>query len=308
MRQLFAASMIGRLPIGITGLAILILVQSTTGSFARGGAATGCYVAGLAASRTGTRPLDRSLRSATRPDGLLACCFRRRSARSWPAYRAQVAAVASPAARRSRRRHLPADHRLHAHFPQAPAGGRRDALDRVLARIGPDRDDLHRRTDAGRAARRGSVACRRRCWPQLAAVCTAHSSFCARPRCALGASGHATDAACSARSPSRGFVPLIGVILCYSIAFGLLEIGMTAYATEAGNPALAGVLLGLMSAGSALGGLAYGSRSWHSPLVAAVRADARSDGRGPRHARSAVEPLVVCGLVRSSRGSSWRPH
>lgn len=60
---------------------------------------------------------------------------------------------------------------------------------------------------------------------------------------------------------------LIGVILCYSMAFGLLEIGLTAYATERGNPALAGVLLGLMSAGSALGGLAYGSRSWHFPLT-----------------------------------------
>jgi predicted MFS family arabinose efflux permease len=64
-----------------------------------------------------------------------------------------------------------------------------------------------------------------------------------------------------------GFAPLIGVILCYSIAFGLAEIGLTAYATEAGSPALAGVLLGLMSVGSAAGGLTYGSRSWHFPLV-----------------------------------------
>jgi predicted MFS family arabinose efflux permease len=65
----------------------------------------------------------------------------------------------------------------------------------------------------------------------------------------------------------RGFLPLIAVILCYSMAFGLLEVGFTAYATEAGNIALAGVLLGLMSAGSALGGLAYGSRSWYLPLA-----------------------------------------
>jgi hypothetical protein len=64
-----------------------------------------------------------------------------------------------------------------------------------------------------------------------------------------------------------GFLPLIAVIFCYSMAFGLLEVGVTAYATEAGNVALAGVLLGLMSAGSALGGLAYGSRSWHVPLA-----------------------------------------
>jgi MFS family permease len=65
----------------------------------------------------------------------------------------------------------------------------------------------------------------------------------------------------------RRFIPLIAVILCYSMAFGLLEIGFTAYATERSNPALAGVLLGLMSAGSALGGLAYGSRSWRFPLA-----------------------------------------
>jgi predicted MFS family arabinose efflux permease len=63
-----------------------------------------------------------------------------------------------------------------------------------------------------------------------------------------------------------GFVVLTAIILCYSMAFGLLEIGVTAYATERGQAALAGVLLGLMSTGSALGGIAYGSRSWHLPL------------------------------------------
>jgi predicted MFS family arabinose efflux permease len=65
----------------------------------------------------------------------------------------------------------------------------------------------------------------------------------------------------------RGFRPLVGIILCYSIAFGLIEVGLTAHATERGRPALAGVLLGLMSAGSAFGGLAYGSRSWHLPIM-----------------------------------------
>lgn len=46
-----------------------------------------------------------------------------------------------------------------------------------------------------------------------------------------------------------------------------MEIGITAYSSELGKPALAGVLLGLMSVGSALGGLAYGSRGWHLPLA-----------------------------------------
>ena len=46
-----------------------------------------------------------------------------------------------------------------------------------------------------------------------------------------------------------------------------MEIGTTAYATESGSPALAGILLGIMSIGSAAGGLVYGSRSWHQPLA-----------------------------------------
>jgi predicted MFS family arabinose efflux permease len=56
------------------------------------------------------------------------------------------------------------------------------------------------------------------------------------------------------------------LVLCFATAFGFLEIGVTAYAVEAGDVAFAGVLLGVMSAGSAAGGLAYGSRAWHFPL------------------------------------------
>jgi len=63
-----------------------------------------------------------------------------------------------------------------------------------------------------------------------------------------------------------GFLYLLGLILCYSMAFGLVEIGVTAFAAETGAPALAGVMLGLMSIGSVAGGLIYGSRGWHLPL------------------------------------------
>jgi len=64
-----------------------------------------------------------------------------------------------------------------------------------------------------------------------------------------------------------GFIPLIVVVLCFAASFGFLEIGVTAYATEGGSVAVAGLLLGLMSVGSAFGGLAYGSRSWRLALV-----------------------------------------
>src|SRR5512143_1908324 len=48
-RSAILASVLGRLPIGISGLAILMLAQDTTGSFGRGGAVAASYVAGLAA-------------------------------------------------------------------------------------------------------------------------------------------------------------------------------------------------------------------------------------------------------------------
>ena len=47
-RRTFVISVLGRLPIGLTGLAILLLVQTRTDSFARGGAAAASYVVGLA--------------------------------------------------------------------------------------------------------------------------------------------------------------------------------------------------------------------------------------------------------------------
>ena len=65
----------------------------------------------------------------------------------------------------------------------------------------------------------------------------------------------------------RRFIALVMIVGCYAIAFGLTEIGVAAYAAEAKRPALAGVFLGVMSAGSAFGGLAYGSRHWSSPLA-----------------------------------------
>ena len=49
-----------------------------SGSFARGGAAAGCYVAGLALRGAGARAPDRSLRSAPRAARLRRCCFPRR--------------------------------------------------------------------------------------------------------------------------------------------------------------------------------------------------------------------------------------
>ena len=65
-----AASVLGRLPIGITGLAILMLAQDTTGSFGTGGAVAACYVAGLAL----VAPLLGRLIDRYGPKSALLCC------------------------------------------------------------------------------------------------------------------------------------------------------------------------------------------------------------------------------------------
>lgn len=45
-------------------------------------------------------------------------------------------------------------------------------------------------------------------------------------------------------------------------AFGVIEVAVPAFAERSGDPALAGWLLSVWSAGSLLGGLAYGTRRW----------------------------------------------
>jgi MFS family permease len=64
----------------------------------------------------------------------------------------------------------------------------------------------------------------------------------------------------------RGFPALLVTVVCYASAFGLVEIGITGYSAELGMPALAGILLALMSVGSAAGAIVYGGRTWRAPL------------------------------------------
>lgn len=48
LRAALAASIVGRLPIGVATLAILLFLQARTGSFALAGSAAALYVLGLA--------------------------------------------------------------------------------------------------------------------------------------------------------------------------------------------------------------------------------------------------------------------
>ena len=264
LKATIIASVIGRLPIGIAGLAILLLAQSASGSFARAGATTGCYVAGLAT----VAPLLGRLIDRRGPRAVLPICggvypvalcalvaSLLASAPTWVSLPIAAAAGASyPPITVCMRTFL--KRRLGDNALLATAYSLESVLIETIFIVGP-------------MLVAGFVAAASAAWAvAFAAACGAlgtilflrsppFSDWRIEPLRSAGLFGPLSE---------PGFLRLLGVILCYSTAFGLVEIGVTAFAAEAGAPALAGVMLGLMSIGSVAGGLIYGSRGWHLPL------------------------------------------
>jgi hypothetical protein len=65
---------------------------------------------------------------------------------------------------------------------------------------------------------------------------------------------------------SSGVRTVAFAALPVGFCFGAVEISLPAFADEHGVPELAGVLLATWSIASAIGGLAYGARTWRHPL------------------------------------------
>ena len=259
------ASVIGRLPIGIAGLSILLLEQTASGSFIRGGAASAAYVAGLAS----VAPLLGRIIDRSGPKRVLLWC-----AGAFPAALVALVLAANGAAGAAVT--LALAFTAGANFPpitvcmrtflrreigEAPLLAAAYSLESVLIEtifiVGP----MLVAVFLAMASPSMAVL--------FAALCALIGTlmFLRAP----GLSGWRIEPRASATLfgplAERGFLPLLAVVLCYASAFGLVEIGITAYATEAGHPALAGVMLGLMSVGSVAGGLTYGSRGWRMPLA-----------------------------------------
>lgn len=79
----------------------------------------------------------------------------------------------------------------------------------------------------------------------------------------VGAGGHGAGAALL---HSRGFVLLLAVMSVMSVGFGILDVSMAGLAEHLlGSADRLGVLFAPIAGGSAIGGLLYGSRDWHSP-------------------------------------------
>lgn len=264
LRRTIIASVIGRLPIGILGLAILLASQASSGSFGVAGAVAACYLAGLAAMAPVLgRFIDRAGPSKTLklcalvfPAALTALVLTLRlDAPPSAAYMlAATAGATFPPITVCLRTYL--RQRLADESQLATAYSLESVLIETIFIVGPVLVALFVAYLSAAVAVLFAAGC-----GVLGTILFLRSPALAHWRIEKR-SGQSILGPLS----SSGFPQLLVVILAYSGAFGLLEIGVTAYATEAGKPALAGLILGLMSVGSAAGGLAYGSRSWRPSL------------------------------------------
>jgi predicted MFS family arabinose efflux permease len=263
--QSFVSSFIGRIPIGIAGLAILLLVQGVEGSYAQAGLTGATYVAGLAAAA----PLLGRLIDRIGPRRVLAAC-----ALLYPA--ALLALIAALLNRAPSAVGLSFAALAGASFPPVTACQRawlrqklgEDAL--LTAALSLDALLVELVFIAGPLLVALLVAIFSPAAAVLAAaICGLLGSLQFMRTRALASWSRATRFSGTFLGPvaEPRFALLLVLVVCYASVFGLVEIGVAAFAAESGRPALAGVLLGVMSVGSAAGALAYGTRHWHLSLA-----------------------------------------
>lgn len=246
---------------GIAGLAILLYVQSGTGSFAAAGVVSSLYVLGLAAAapligrtidRLGPRPiLLVSVLIYPAALAMLVTLVENNAAVGWVALTALMAGATLPPITVSMR------------VLSARLFGDTDLLQTAYS---VDSILIETIFAAGPALVALFVAANLRGGAVLfAAMCAvAGSALFMRSPLIRQWTGPSTHARASLLGPLRSR-PLLATYLAtllYSIAFGLLEVAITALATSQGRPVAAGWILALVSVGSGLGALVYGSRSW----------------------------------------------
>lgn len=77
--------------------------------------------------------------------------------------------------------------------------------------------------------------------------------------------GHQARQGSALRRP--GVAVLTVTLIFVGVVFGSVEVGMVAFAGDRGSEGAAGPLLALVALGSAVAGLAYGARTWRTPLA-----------------------------------------
>jgi MFS family permease len=265
-RRLVITVLIGRIPIGIFSLAIVLLVRQQTGSFAQAGAASAAWAigAGIVAPLQG-RLVDHfgqpavlipsTLVNAVAVAGIVVAA--RNSASTWVlAGFAWLGGAALPplgACMRSVWATLFAD----------DAGARNTAytFESVIAElfyiVGPIITTVLVTLSSPSVAMLAAIA--------LSLIGTLGFATAALAR-SWHSEHHSHTRAGALGAP--GMRTLMLAIVPTGMAFGALEVAMPAFVVAHGHrTAFAGILLSAMAVGSVLGGLWYGARRWSGPIV-----------------------------------------
>lgn len=263
--RLLVSSLAARLPLGMSSLAILLLVRVQTGSFAIAGIAVGAFtlssaatspVQGMLVDRLGG---DRVLVAfAVGQAGALVAVVLAAQARAASGVVVVLAALAGALA-------PPVSASVRALWPRVAPTAR--AIETAYQLDAITQEVIF---TAG---------------PLLVAVVVATASPAAAVLLATAiavagtvwfATAPASKRWHDARRPEsrrtaitvRGLWIVLGVTALMGFGIGAVEVGLPGLAVAAGSHAAAGLLLALWSMGSMVGGLAYGSRTWRAPTTA----------------------------------------
>ncbi|MBM3358550.1 MAG: MFS transporter [Betaproteobacteria bacterium] len=266
VRATVLASVIGRIPIGVATLAVLLFVQARTGSFALAGSTAALYVLGLSVvapflgrmiDRVGPRRVL-SVSAVVYPGmlGALVLLVVHAESHWWVAAAALLAGAAFPPITICMRTLYP---RLLPDIGLLQTAYSVDsALVETIFIAGPALVALFVAAGYPYAA------------VLFAAVCAAiGSAVFLRTPAVRNWAVHPDSAPRSLLGPLRipRLLAVFAATVCYSVGFGLYEVAVTAFATTRGHPAAAGVILALASVGSTAGAVIYGSRDWGWPIA-----------------------------------------
>ncbi len=266
--RVFATALVGRLPQGMSSLAILLLVRGTTHSYAIAGVAVGAYAfATAAAAPLQGRLVDRfgrgrilppcSILQALALGGLVLAAEAHAAAAVQVALAALAGACLPPIAPavRALLREV-----LHDPEIRETAYSLESVVQELIWITGP----LLVAVVITVVSPAGAVLL-------LGLICVAGTLLFVRTPLA---GGRGQRAAGRQRTPVL-LIPelraLLAPIALMGIGLGAVEVGLPSLALHAGSRPASGLLLALWSLGSLTGGLWYGSRTWRAPLSTRYR-------------------------------------
>jgi predicted MFS family arabinose efflux permease len=259
VRMPLVGATIGRLPFAAGALAIVLLVQAATGSFADAGLVSAVYAAGEAvglpvqgrvADRVGqTRVIVVATAANTVAMVTLVVLAETGAPVATMAVVATIAGCAIP----------PLGTLLRTLWSAlVPDGSLRQsafALDAVTVELAFITGPLLVALVIGIASPSAAVLTN-------IGLNVLGATLFATSRASRGWRGEPRDLGLAGPLRSGAVLVLMSVLLGIGVAVAAIELGMTALATEHDARALAGALIAAQAAGSLIGGLAYGSRNW----------------------------------------------